>query len=810
MKKSTLLIFLLCMLVSLTAWSSGKDHRLLLKNKKANSHIIYIPKQGVKKTATNKFKLKKVSSTLIKKKSPKRLFKSVNADAQVVLTEDFSKFTSGSEATPDATDLADADNNYFIADQYTSTPGWDGFGVFQAGGVCYLGMADYDNGDGTTTQETGYIDTPVLSLAANSTIKFRARSASASGDTFAVLWVDADGYYDGADIQLTSTWQDFTVECPDGTDATYFQMYSYESPCYIDDIEVNQVKTGINAPEATYPTNVTTNGFTANWTSVADATSYLLSVYSYSEETSPIEETTVTEGFDGINIAANSSNKKIDLNNPNYPQGWTIDVSTNGTSRHIYTSTGNYQSAPLSLAFDYTGDYIITPLTPAPISSLSMWLKANGGYSSAINVKTFDGTSWTLAGTIELDSEDATTVDISDILPAGTVQVRFDFVKDAGNFAIDDISYTYGGSIQSKNYLLKDHTTTDTSYDVSNTLADVQYYYTVKATDDEFVSKESNEMLVKEYQTSLEAPIMLPATNITNKSFTANWQAVDGANYYAFYTYLTHTAAVAEKYVIASEDFSKSLEGTFDDPIGDDFELYLDEYTNRPDWYAFLPLLAEGMIGFDNSLSEYGLPGYLQLPSYEFTPNGGKLTLELTVVGAVGDEITATNAYASGDYESLSAVLTSATQNLVFEFTNPTETTGSSTIYIESSGAKAFISDAKLSKDLAAGESVSQPYYYTELENTSTDVTINDKTAGDTYAYTAMAIYIPDNEDEDVLFSDFGSLMQVTLLSGIEGNTLSSDKIFVADNNLHVVLEKAGSVYVYNVSGILYKKIEAQ
>lgn len=40
---------------------------------------------------------------------------------QVLLEEDFSKFTAGSEATPDATDVADATTGY-IADELTNTP----------------------------------------------------------------------------------------------------------------------------------------------------------------------------------------------------------------------------------------------------------------------------------------------------------------------------------------------------------------------------------------------------------------------------------------------------------------------------------------------------------------------------------------------------------------------------------------------------------------------------------------------------------------------------------------------------------------
>lgn len=52
--------------------------------------------------------------------------------------EDFAKFTVGSEETPSIREVNDEKGN--IAEKYTQMPGWSGGGVFQAGGVAYIGL----------------------------------------------------------------------------------------------------------------------------------------------------------------------------------------------------------------------------------------------------------------------------------------------------------------------------------------------------------------------------------------------------------------------------------------------------------------------------------------------------------------------------------------------------------------------------------------------------------------------------------------------------------------------------------------------
>ena len=192
-------------------------------------------------------------------------------DETVVLSENFDKFTAGSEEAPDMTNIVDSQG--VIMQDYIQTYGWSGVNVFQAGGCCYLS-------DG----KMALLATPVLDLSKNDgnfTVKvsFRAQSGSTN---FYIAWGGVSGAIGRRYAAADTRWGVVEVPCTGGLSQTMIQFYG-DAPVFIDDVEITQLdveeEPSIAAPVPTEATDITETGFTANWNEVVGATSYLLDVF---------------------------------------------------------------------------------------------------------------------------------------------------------------------------------------------------------------------------------------------------------------------------------------------------------------------------------------------------------------------------------------------------------------------------------------------------------------------------------------------------------------------------------------------------
>lgn len=731
------------------------------------------------------------------------------SEEMVVLTEDFSKFTAGSEATPDATDIADiATGN--IASEYTLTPNWSGAGIFQAGGTAYIGM--YTDAD---TEDTGFLNTPDFDLSGNGgtfTVFFRARSTSAEGDEVYVIWVNSenDYDYDGVQIPITSEWTDYSYTFSGvGLENMFIQLFPMQYTAYLDDIRITQADNGISAPKVLAPTDVTPTSFTARWEPVAKAESYLLNVYSYEEKSTGVEETTVTEGFDGL-VAGGNKNKFIDEAASVFPEGWTIDVQTNGTSRHLYNTDGNYSSPSISLAFDATGDKIETPVTPAAISAISFWIKSQGAdASSSITVECNNGTEWITLGSLSMNlfSTEGEKVEVSpEYIPEGTVQVRLSYTKGTGNCSIDDVSYTYGGNQRVKEYVLENRETVETSYAVSGLTAGVDYYYTVRARNARFTSVLSEEQKAVE-AVELPVPVVKDATNVSDAGFTANWEAVEGAEGYLPIVLMAHKAAADEQYFLLNEDFHRVTVGTEEEPEYLGLFVSLEEYMSRGEWVGIMPVCVDGMIGLDNELGSQGLPGTLYSPAYDLSKDGGKAKLAFRAKGTDVASVVVTL------YDDDEKILFTETKPLTADWSNLTfDLTGGkaeSTIEIMvSDGAGIlYIDDLQVSQNLKTGEVTEFFYASRQVVETYSTFETPDKGTGDSYSFM-VACYVFNEEDEPVI-SDFSERKEVGPNTSVSSTEDSDIRVYVA-GNLHVVLAAPAPVAVYTVNGICLETLNAE
>ena len=198
-----------------------------------------------------------------------------------ILTEDFSKFTAGSEETPDASRL-DEEETGIISDEYFNTPGWMGYDVYQAGGCAFIGFNE-------EYKETGMLITPFINTTGNVTIKCRAKSVSAEGDYFCYNLLDE--YSGELGIEYTSIpgneWVEVEFISTSGAENSYVILFSMYDEVFIDDIEI--INHHIPAPTLLPETNITSNGFTANWEAVECVDEYYFHLYA--KHTAQYDET---------------------------------------------------------------------------------------------------------------------------------------------------------------------------------------------------------------------------------------------------------------------------------------------------------------------------------------------------------------------------------------------------------------------------------------------------------------------------------------------------------------------------------------
>lgn len=219
-----------------------------------------------------------------------------------LLYEDFSKFTAGTEDEPDATRIENGWGE--IPSEYTLTPGWEGAGIRQAGGVAMIDWYEYTSSfDGYTAMVCGSIITPPMDLSLNygrTYLSFRARAMEPETGYLTITWDHLYGGYEDDDDgsvngQVTwglyggpNGWGRYYIELDNCTSDCQIEIYSNTSHVLIDDIKIEKVKPDVYPPVVRKWTNYDDSGeyttFRANWDPVEGADSYEFHVFRYYED----------------------------------------------------------------------------------------------------------------------------------------------------------------------------------------------------------------------------------------------------------------------------------------------------------------------------------------------------------------------------------------------------------------------------------------------------------------------------------------------------------------------------------------------
>ena len=649
---------------------------------------------------------------------------------EIVVEEDFSLFTAGSETEPDSVmyPLDYENGNRYIDNSLTHTPGWVGSGVYQAGGICALA---YPN-------QGGSLNTPMGDYSGDIIVTFRARAMSSQGTTFMFISAIADPMSaypisligtDIPTIYLDTTWQEYTIAL--GTinysnkDAcVQFNGRTYNKGILIDDIQVTRGKNFVASPMAALASNFTLTSFQANWNKVRNANEYLLSLYR--EEPTGDDNISVEEDFDSFETGIDS-----------LPEGW------DGINAIVEDGQGVNRSQAVRIG---TGGTLDMPDNGGRVISFSFSAKAlpyeeDSTYSGGkISFEGYNGQEWSDLGMyIDCNRTEYGQVELIDAMTADLQEqyYRFRLRVDLGGWKaifIDDISYQTTPSSQ-RIPILEDTPVTDTFFVYEDMDEISEYYYFVKAKNDYMTSPASN--LVHAY--GITAPEAKEATEVDpDGPYTANWNPVPRATAYSVYTYKRTTLEEdQENYNVVHEDFSKvNSEGTafYPEYLGNYTEQWpLDEYMESGGWLGINIALAEGYLGF----SGYG---EILSPYLDLSGNDGKYTVTVKFIGSIPGEsfvVQGTTQYhlvpVTGDEQSVTLEFSDGASNSLLYF------------YTQYGYADILIDEITVQQDLLAGDHVYTPETMSDnigsdnLSYRFSDLVRDDKNVD--YAYRVFACY---------------------------------------------------------------------
>ncbi|MDE6393581.1 MAG: M6 family metalloprotease domain-containing protein [Muribaculaceae bacterium] len=284
---------------------------------------------------------------------------------------------------------------------------------------------------------------------------FRARNAGQT-DSFAVSGLVPDCQYFYT-VALSTGWHTGPA--------------SAETPVSTERLSINYY-----TAQADEATDVTENGFTANWLPMEDAQAWLLTVYERVPGDPFMDVCDFTDGIDNLH-------------------GWT---STSGVTYGMEAYAG--EAVP-SLRLN-SGNTLTSPEYADMVSGLSFWHRGNGTSSGdLINVFAETSSGRVQVTSVEVQKTAGGVVTDIDEMPADTHQVIIQFVRngDAGSLAVDDVRVAHG--LEYSDCLLEGYDDLNVGsslmYKVGGLKSSTDYVYTVRATDGELFSKVSQRINVR-------------------------------------------------------------------------------------------------------------------------------------------------------------------------------------------------------------------------------------------------------------------------------------------------------------------------
>lgn len=605
-----------------------------------------------------KLTLKKESSPAVhasqsvpqKKTAPQKLQRRLPQTASFSFSEDFSKFTGGTEDEPDRDNIvasfySEKNAPIFVPSELTSEEGWSGNRVYQAGGACALLAPGFQVG--------GTLNTPLGDYSGHVRIKFRIRAigpvpnpdytADHDANVFVTQCINGvmytnmanvsnikvNGYGRNAEFFLQfhldkeDGWKDIDVEWDNSSsDPQGFIQINAYGEVEVDDIEVTVDDSFLAQPTCNPVSNYTNEGFDITWKPIRGVTEYEVNVTR--KELKGDEPQTFTTDFENGEIPS-----------------W-IEI-TGSENCKIQPANSQYDSKYLELA---DGAVVTFPSNGSKWEDMSCMLLAlsdeenTGIVNSRVTIEAFDGVEWQYVERFDgFNLMWPEPLVFSEFFPQENFTSNyfaFRFVIQGFNapasLVLDNIEIK-AGIPQEEITVIKDKAVQGTPFRVEDIDPYLAYYYTVSSVKD---GKKATTQPI--YALGVARPEALEATDVDRRgSYTANWKETPRATDYQAISFGVRTPQEdTEDFVILEEKFD-NLKTNAKDPTNPDY-LYnmdapLDEHTGLPGWYGSNNTMIVGQLGCDQGSRG---DGYIRLPLLDLT-HDSSYKIHVKAYGNVND-----------------------------------------------------------------------------------------------------------------------------------------------------------------------------
>lgn len=586
----------------------------------------------------------------------------------VILYEDFNNVPDGNTETIGK--LGERYTDYiasryyepgrYIDNDYTPESGtWEGNFVFAGKGGTVILQA-------YNPQVPAAINTPLGDYSGDITVSVRCRYATAfwgasndlgyvtTGGSTLTMAVFSNGYdsYDSAvtDIPYYSQMSTGQIYEPDGwqeitfrfrnesANASGYISFSTPGAIEIDWIKITDDNTFLACPVIHEATNFTNDGFTINWDQVRRSYNYFIDLWktvytapSGINETCGFEEDKLPEWLAGdvefVEGKGYNGSKGALISHDGVDGGLT--TSDMGMKLHSFSSKvmfsadmGNIDNDHmLTIYYDVYGE---NGWEPFGYLAMDGWFTGPDYYYELdMSGPEFEDMFTAVRMYAENTDEDS-MIYVDDLSIYSARPYVLERVGEIDNPENDDYAYNYY-------CYTDDDDRRATSYTFTGLDPETEYWYRVRSHNvREFSIGE------KHHAFGVAAPRLLPATNISSSSYTANWEDAPKAQSYFVSNYtVTKIEEADPEHTLLSESFTR-CEGEPDfscmDPINNQEECFLDEYTDLKGWRGKNNYVGENMLGGGDYAGSY-----LVTPELMLNPNRGTALIYIEAQGYPGD-----------------------------------------------------------------------------------------------------------------------------------------------------------------------------